>query len=481
MALRTVALCDGKFIGIETIFTVIQGRQINIPDKLKELRRKSQKNELFCPCGCGTNLILVAGDKNLREQHFREKPGTGLYECNVLNEGKVSVDSKIVLKCWLDDKLPTGDLETRVPIGEVEDTKRKPEFTFLSREKKFAIRYWHTRANIREDKLDVLAGNLSRIQVLYIVDLSNGGTDGQYPEALMKLQDKQQYCLLLSVQGAEYDRASMKAVHYEKDLDGLWREIPFAEGRLDQYSIDDRLQIAFSGESLARLLADSRGRFRREQEAERFQRVEEKQKAEEFRKLQEEQERLRRVEAEKQRAAYLRRLQEEQQRRREEEERMLQLQQEQRKQRELDEQRRREFEEQRRLEAERQQAERLQREEDFQRNLKSNLSQQEKPVRDADGNRWIKCEFCGKIAMESEFKSYGGAGHINLGTCKDCSANNPAVKDKAAGQSAPKGRPYDPMVCPKCGGRLRERSGQFGRFYGCSNYPGCRYNRKIDR
>ena len=89
MAQRTVALCDGKYIGIETIYTVINGRQINIPEKLKELRAKSQRNELFCPCGCGTNLILVAGDKNLREQHFREKSGTGTYECNMPTEGKL--------------------------------------------------------------------------------------------------------------------------------------------------------------------------------------------------------------------------------------------------------------------------------------------------------------------------------------------------------------------------------------------------------
>ena len=33
MAQRIVALCDGKFIGIESIYTVIDGKQINIPDK----------------------------------------------------------------------------------------------------------------------------------------------------------------------------------------------------------------------------------------------------------------------------------------------------------------------------------------------------------------------------------------------------------------------------------------------------------------
>ena len=43
MAQRTVALCNGKYIGIETIYTVINGRQINIPEKLKELRAQSQR------------------------------------------------------------------------------------------------------------------------------------------------------------------------------------------------------------------------------------------------------------------------------------------------------------------------------------------------------------------------------------------------------------------------------------------------------
>ena len=44
MAQRTVALCDGKFIGIESIYTVIDGKQINIPDKLEQLRAKSRGN-----------------------------------------------------------------------------------------------------------------------------------------------------------------------------------------------------------------------------------------------------------------------------------------------------------------------------------------------------------------------------------------------------------------------------------------------------
>ena len=31
------------------------------------------------------------------------------------------------------------------------------------------------------------------------------------------------------------------------------------------------------------------------------------------------------------------------------------------------------------------------------------------------------------------------------------------------------------LICPKCGGRLVLRNGQYGKFYGCSNYPSCRY------
>ena len=45
MAQRTVAICDGKYIGIESIYTVINGHQINIPDRLKNLREKSRNNK----------------------------------------------------------------------------------------------------------------------------------------------------------------------------------------------------------------------------------------------------------------------------------------------------------------------------------------------------------------------------------------------------------------------------------------------------
>lgn len=34
-------------------------------------------------------------------------------------------------------------------------------------------------------------------------------------------------------------------------------------------------------------------------------------------------------------------------------------------------------------------------------------------------------------------------------------------------------------ICPKCGGTLILRKGKYGKFYGCSNYPECKYTEKL--
>nr|WP_313978828.1 topoisomerase DNA-binding C4 zinc finger domain-containing protein [uncultured Prevotella sp.] len=30
-------------------------------------------------------------------------------------------------------------------------------------------------------------------------------------------------------------------------------------------------------------------------------------------------------------------------------------------------------------------------------------------------------------------------------------------------------------ICPRCGGSLIHKEGKYGSFWGCSNYPKCRY------
>jgi ssDNA-binding Zn-finger/Zn-ribbon topoisomerase 1 len=34
-------------------------------------------------------------------------------------------------------------------------------------------------------------------------------------------------------------------------------------------------------------------------------------------------------------------------------------------------------------------------------------------------------------------------------------------------------------ICPRCNGVLIERNGPYGRFWGCSNFPRCKFVQKI--
>ena len=35
-------------------------------------------------------------------------------------------------------------------------------------------------------------------------------------------------------------------------------------------------------------------------------------------------------------------------------------------------------------------------------------------------------------------------------------------------------------ICPRCNGKIIKRKGKNGYFYGCSNYPKCRYTKNIE-
>ena len=35
------------------------------------------------------------------------------------------------------------------------------------------------------------------------------------------------------------------------------------------------------------------------------------------------------------------------------------------------------------------------------------------------------------------------------------------------------------LICPNCNGTLKVRNGRYGKFYGCSNFPVCRYSKSI--
>lgn len=391
MVQRSVCLCDGKYIGIESIFTVIDGKQINIPDKLSALRTRSRKGELFCPCGCGANLILVAGDRNLRAQHFRLKDSARQHECTAETERPHSIYSKIVLKCWRDEKLNVSDVETRVPICLVGDTARKYEFSFVSRTSKLAVSYSCNRANLSDEKMEILRANSSGIRLIYIVDALNSCGNGQYPEALMKVQERQGYCLLLDVEEMEYSTAKLSAVFYAQDCTGLWREIEFAAGALREFSISEYGRLLYQNAPLAALCEWKKSEFEREVQQEKIRREQQ------MKELLERPEREQKQRPKRTQTLPVRRPQNTKSERQRAMEKLVH---------EKEEAGRR--------------AQKKQREEAFRQTLAEQLNQQETQVIDPDGNRWVKCRYCGRVDKTTAFSSYGGRGSVNLGTCKIC-------------------------------------------------------------
>ena len=391
MVQRSVCLCDGKYIGIESIFTVIDGKQINIPDKLSALRTRSRKGELFCPCGCGANLILVAGDRNLRAQHFRLKDSARQHECTAETERPHSIYSKIVLKCWLDEKLNVPDVETRVPICLVGDTARKYEFSFVWRTSKLAVSYSCNRANLSDEKMEILRANSSGIRLIYIVDALNSCGNGQYPEALMKVQERQGYCLLLDVEEMEYSTAKLSAVFYAQDCTGLWREIEFAAGALREFSISEYGRLLYQNAPLAALCEWKKSEFEREVQQEKIWREQQ------MKELLERPEREQKQRPKRTQTLPVRRPQNTKSERQRAMEKLVH---------EKEEAGRR--------------AQKKQREEAFRQTLAEQLNQQETQVIDPDGNRWVKCRYCGRVDKTTAFSSYGGRGSVNLGTCKIC-------------------------------------------------------------
>jgi len=293
MVQRSECLCDGKIVGIETIYEVIDGDNINISGNIEYLRRRSKQKELFCPCGCGTNLTLVAGEKQLREQHFRININSSNPECTYKPETKVSMYSKVILKCWLDDKLKNSDLESRVQIHAVDDINRKYEFTFLIRNKRLALSYHYDKINLIDEKLDILESNSNGIKIFYILDNKNRSNNGQYPERILKIQRKQGYCLFLEldnvdykktqIESLNYSKAKLTAVFYIKNAYGKWEEVKFEEAYLKDFSFDISGNITINGVKLKQKLDDAADRYYDKyiQEEIRIQEEEKKRLAEE--------------------------------------------------------------------------------------------------------------------------------------------------------------------------------------------------------
>lgn len=485
MVTRSIALCDDKIIGIESIYTIIDHKQIYIPEKITELRQKSREKKLFCPCGCGTNLILVAGDKQLVSQHFREAHGSNaVTKCKAVEETQTSINSKVVLRCWLCDKLATNDIESRVTakMEGISKNKRLPELTFLADRQHIGIRYWRLKDNSAANKIDILENLFPDINIFYITDHLNDDINGQYPERLMHMQKKQGFCLFLQTENDRYHFAKMKASLCLKNADKLWEEVFLSEGCLEDYSLENG-GLFFKDVSLKQLAEEKTKAFqenaeqiiqarleqkRQEEERKRL----EKQKRLEERKKREEQKRAEEIRKAKEKKAKKEQLRLERQRRFEEqmrlEEERRRLEEEQLQMYFLQQQKRQA--EKAKQEAERKEQERI-RLEKIRETTLDQFSQHDYIVTDNLGNRIVKCEICGMIGYTADFGSYGGVNHINLGICERCHRAGLAKRQEPIKKKQ--------NICPLCGHDLKQRNGQFGPFLGCSNYPKCKFTRKL--
>ena len=95
-------------------------------------------------------------------------------------------------------------------------------------------------------------------------------------------------------------------------------------------------------------------------------------------------------------------------------------------------------------------------------------------VQDLNNGRKKECPKCKRILDIEEFKDsnlVSGIGKI----CKECKSTNSLHKHK----STLKKEKNLTNRCPICGRQLTIRTGRYGRFYGCTGYPYCKYTKSI--
>lgn len=444
---------DGRRIGIEYAFSITsEGKQINIPGKVEELRMLSKTEGLYCKCGCGTQLIPVCSDRHLVRQHFREKSGTRNRECTAASESDYSFYCKVALKLWMEDKLSDPNIETRVPLSRFEGSDRRFELTFYDSITQMALCYWHDRSNITSEKIEEVQSCLQG-KVFYVVSSWNSGTDGQYPEYLIKIQNVQGYIAFLSIDNQNpdslYQNARIEIRGLAQERHGTWKEIPVIKTDLRRLEISPEGQVIYAGKPVRKTAEEALDRFSREEASLLYM---EQKRAEEARAAFEAQE-----------EAVRKKREEEDRKEREELEnwnRMIDQLVEERKAALHKEETGANTEE-----SHNRVSTPAMPEQDFE-NSKS-------PIYDESGVRIFKCRLCGAIGRGEAFADYGFPTPAT-GVCNECSRNGKLAQDQKERQQS---FSQTKMVykCEKCGADLVKKQSRGRWFWGCSRYPACRY------
>lgn len=436
MIRRSACLYEKRVIGIENICTQNNGKIEYIPSARKWLKELSHEKLLFCPCGCGNNLTLVAG--KIRRPHFKIQDTPGAKKCLVVEESAVSVWSRIILKAWFDTKLRSDKIETRVPINRICDSNRKFEYSLYDFENKIGLCYWYDKSNIESIKVDVLERNVDVKRILYISDIHNSHSNYPDLKLMLKVQEKQGYLLYLSLnEEDEYEDAYLVIRAFVETYTGGWKQLTVKSDKLDSFNITYNGELIYQEQFINKFVKDAVEQYK----ADEIKRIEErKARDEEMRKQLE----IRAAQAEMER---------------------------QKRQQELEEQKEREKQAKIQKEAEA----KVYAEEidgyDFEQN--------ETPIYDTRGNRLLKCTYCGKKATKKANFCYHDKKNINMGACWKC--QDLRKKDV----EMIKAKYKIPLIieegnCPNCNRKIIVRNTSHGQYKMCENYIDCGYREKIN-
>ncbi|MEX0869032.1 MAG: type I DNA topoisomerase, partial [Nitriliruptoraceae bacterium] len=90
------------------------------------------------------------------------------------------------------------------------------------------------------------------------------------------------------------------------------------------------------------------------------------------------------------------------------------------------------------------------------------------------------CPVCGK-PMERVFSGKSKQWFASCSDWPDCTGTLPLEADGSVGEPEPEPEPDEAVRCPECGKPMLLRSGRYGRFFGCVDYPSCKGIRNLQQ
>lgn len=385
MSVRSICICNDNYMGVEEIYTLCEGMPIYIEGEVERVRELGRQRKLFCHCGCGANVTLVAGKEMKRAPHFRLWRGSNVEGCTALDESDNSIWSKLMLKLWIEEKLNAKNIGRKVALNKVTSSDRKFEFTFYDYDNRVGLCYWNKSDNITSDKVSAVESCEDIRNIVYITDISNAGTDGQYQEFMNKIQNVQGYNLFLNLntkdmQKVLYEKIVLDVRVFVKTYIGFWKEVCVLSDTLSNYSFSPDMEFLHNGESVRGVVAREIDLFKKKDTE------------------QEENERIRQEE-----------LKAEQERRETEKEHAAKEWMETR--------------ESRLRKIENEYAYKKTYTEDGEKIEDIDFATYGKPVINQLGCRFKKCKICGRHSIESYFVDEGEESDSNFSICIDCNRN----------------------------------------------------------